>query len=84
MCGHGLWIRDNDLIIVTGGIYLPPEIQTTPSGILMREWLVHHGVSLIRSSQRLHLAIRSRTSPAPGTRDAHARRTLHGREPLAA
>lgn len=34
-----------DFIIVSGGIYLPPEIQTIPCAILMRNWLVENNVS---------------------------------------
>lgn len=44
---HGLqmWRRgDYDKIVVMGGIYLPPEVQTRPSGELMKEWLVQQGV----------------------------------------
>lgn len=33
-----------DMIIVSGGVYLPPEIQKTPSGRLMKKWLVRKGV----------------------------------------
>ena len=33
-----------DMIIVSGGVYLPPEIQKTPSGRLMKEWLVEKDI----------------------------------------
>jgi len=33
-----------DDIFVTGGIYLPPKIQTVPAGQLMAEWLEKHGI----------------------------------------
>lgn len=43
--GLDLWRAGGyDAIIVTGGIYLPPEQQTIPSGILMEYWLIEHGV----------------------------------------
>ena len=43
--GLALWQRGGfDAIIVTGGIYLPPEQQTIPSGILMEHWLMENGV----------------------------------------
>ena len=43
--GLALWQGGGfDSIIVTGGIYLPPEQQTIPSGALMRQWLVERGV----------------------------------------
>lgn len=33
-----------DVIAVAGGVYLAPELQTRPSGDLMKEWLVERGV----------------------------------------
>lgn len=36
---------DYDYIAVTGGVYLSPEVQKTPSGELMARWLEEHGVS---------------------------------------
>jgi uncharacterized SAM-binding protein YcdF (DUF218 family) len=40
------WARgDYDYIAVTGGVYLSPEVQKTPSGELMARWLEEHGVS---------------------------------------
>ncbi|MEK7103423.1 MAG: YdcF family protein [Patescibacteria group bacterium] len=45
------WLKDRnndggdfDFIIVTGGIYLPSEIQTIPAGVLMRDWLLSKGI----------------------------------------
>lgn len=44
--GVVLWKKGvYDAIIVTGGIYLPPQIQTIPSGNLMKEWLREKGIS---------------------------------------
>jgi len=41
-----LWrAKEYDVIIVTGGIYLPPKIQTVPSGSLMKKWLIINKVS---------------------------------------
>lgn len=43
--GLSEWLRsDYDRIIVTGGIYLPPNIQTIPAGELMRGWLIDNGI----------------------------------------
>ncbi len=33
-----------DKILVSGGIFLPPQTQTKAAGVLMAEWLVSHGV----------------------------------------
>ncbi len=43
--GLAMWKRGQfEMIIVSGGVYMPPEIQTRPSGTLMKEWLVRCGV----------------------------------------
>jgi uncharacterized SAM-binding protein YcdF (DUF218 family) len=34
-----------DVIAVAGGVYLPPELQTRPSGTLMKEWLLTRGLT---------------------------------------
>lgn len=34
-----------DMIVVMGGIYLPPTVQRTASALLMRIWLIERGVS---------------------------------------
>jgi hypothetical protein len=45
VAGINLWNKGGfDKIIVTGGIYLPPNLQTIPSGELMRDWLINQGV----------------------------------------
>lgn len=39
------WKREvHDLILVTGGTFLPPTVQTRPIAHVMREWLVAEGV----------------------------------------
>lgn len=41
-----LW-RTNafEFLLVSGGLFLPPEIQTQPSSHLMARWFVEHGVA---------------------------------------
>lgn len=52
-----LWYSGNyDAIIVAGGMYLSPAVQTIPSGILMRIWLITNGVP----SDRIVCEYRSR------------------------
>ena len=42
--GLAIWQNHNRTIIVSGGIYLPPNVQTVPSGQLMKIWLIANGV----------------------------------------
>jgi len=46
--GLRIWEQgDFDAIVVSGGVYLPPDIQTTSSAKLMKEWLVDRGVPAV-------------------------------------
>jgi uncharacterized SAM-binding protein YcdF (DUF218 family) len=45
-CEKGLKkLQENqyDLLILSGGIFLPPHIQTKPASVLMKEWFVECG-----------------------------------------
>jgi len=43
--GLAEWKTANyDRVVVCGGVYLPSEVQTRPSGAIMKEWLIEHGI----------------------------------------
>lgn len=43
--GLQLWRKGGfDLIFCTGGMFLPPSVQTRAASVIMKEWFVEHGV----------------------------------------
>jgi len=42
-----------DLIVTTGGVYMPPNIQTIPAARLMADWLTARGVRLKKFCWRM-------------------------------
>jgi len=46
-CQHArkMWERGRyDYLVVCGGLFMPPDIQTDSAGLIMAQWLDEHGV----------------------------------------